>query len=340
MSLRARFTADRGGFPIDVDITAEDGEVIAILGPNGAGKSTVLDVLAGLLPPTTGTVTVDGRDVTHLPPHSRRIGLLAQEPLLFPHLTALANVAFGPRAQNRPDHERVARHWLAEVDAGHLAGRKPRALSGGQAQRVAVARALAAEPDLLLLDEPFAALDVDAAPALRGLLRRVLKDRTAVVVTHDPLDALALADRVLVLDAGRVVEQGGTRDVLSRPRTAFTARVAGLNLIAGTAHPDGLHTGDRVIAGRVDAAPGDPAVAVFRPADVAVYTERVHGSPRNVFATTVTSLEPHGDLIRVRTPDLAADLTAAAVADLALEPGTPVFLSVKATEVTVHAATG
>ncbi|MGX7825534.1 TOBE domain-containing protein [Actinokineospora sp. 24-640] len=146
---------------------------------------------------------------------------------------------------------------------------------------------------------------------------------------------------MIVLDRGAVVEQGETRTVLSRPRTAFTARVAGLNLITGTATPTGLRTEDgAAIAGRVDAPPGDPAVAVFRPADVAVYTERVHGSPRNVFPGTVAGLEPHGDVIRVRVGALAADLTPAAVADLRLEPGSGVFLSVKATEITVHPATG
>ncbi|UVS76793.1 sulfate/molybdate ABC transporter ATP-binding protein [Actinokineospora sp. UTMC 2448] len=336
--MRAEFTVTRGAFRLDVRIAADD--VVAVMGPNGSGKSTLLDVLAGLVRPDAGRVEIGDRDVTALPPHQRRVGLLAQDPLLFPHLTALANVAFGPRARGLPDPHAAARRWLAEVDAAHLADRRPRALSGGQAQRVAIARALAAEPDLLLLDEPFAALDVDAAPALRGLLRRVLRGRAAVIVTHDPLDALALADRVIVIEDGRVVEQGATRAVLSRPRTAFTARVAGLNLIPGIAQPDGLHTDGRVIAGTVDAEPGEPAVAVFRPADVSVYTEPVHGSPRNVFATTVTALEPHGDLIRVRTPELAADLTAAAVADLALEPGAAVYLSVKATEVTVHAATG
>ncbi|MGW5055522.1 sulfate/molybdate ABC transporter ATP-binding protein [Actinokineospora sp. NPDC004072] len=336
--MRADVRLARGAFQLDVSIAAEG--VVAVIGPNGSGKSTLLDVLAGLLRPDDGRVEVAGRDVTALPPHRRRVGLLAQDPLLFPHLTALANVAFGPQARGAADPLGAARRWLAEVDAAHLADRRPRTLSGGQAQRVAIARALAADPDLLLLDEPFAALDVDAAPALRGLLRRVLRDRTAVVVTHDPLDALALADRVLVMDGGRVVEQGPTRTVLSRPRTPFTARIAGLNLVPGVAAADGLHADGRVIAGKVEARPGEQAVAVFRPADVAVYTEPVHGSPRNVFATTVTSLEPHGDLIRVRTPGLAADLTAAAVADLAIEPGSAVYLSVKATEVTVHAATG
>ena len=169
-------------------------------------------------------------------PHRRRIALLAQEPLLFPHLSVLDNVAFGPRSAGagRSESRGRAREWLEEVGIGDLADRRPAQLSGGQAQRAAVARALAAEPDLLLLDEPMAALDVAVTPALRQTLRRVLAERTCVVVTHDVLDALLLADRVLVLEGGRVVEQGPTREVLTRPRSAFAARLAGLNLVVGT----------------------------------------------------------------------------------------------------------
>ena len=186
-----------------------------------------------------------------MPPHRRGVGLLAQQALLFPHLTALRNVAFGPRAHGVPRAaaEQRARELLAAVDAAELADRRPAQLSGGQQQRVALARALAPEPGLLLLDEPLAALDVDATPAMRSLLRRVIRDakQTAVLVTHSALDALVLADRVLVLTAGRVVEQGPTREVLARPRSPFTARIAGLNLVPGRRCPDGLRTADGLV---------------------------------------------------------------------------------------------
>lgn len=347
----------RGDFRLEVAFAAARGEVVAVLGPNGAGKSTLLDVLAGLLKPDTGHLTVAERVLvdksTFVPPYRRRVGLLSQDPLLFPHLTALGNIAFGPRALGQPKRaaEEKARQLLADVDAEDLADRRPRAMSGGQQQRVALARALATEPALLLLDEPFAALDVDAAPALRGLVRRVLRanpDTQVVLVTHDPLDALVLADRVLVLDRGRIVEQGPTRTVLSAPRTAFTARIAGMDLIAGVAHADGLQTADgTVVAGHrgEPVADGEPAVAVFRPASVAVHVEPPHGSPRNVFAATVAALEPHGDMIRVRAGGpgwvvgLTADLTPPAVADLELAPGDPVYLAVKAAEVDVYGVT-
>jgi molybdate transport system ATP-binding protein len=340
----------RGAFRLTVAFTAETGEVVAVLGPNGAGKSTLLDVLAGLVRPNAGRLAVAGRTLTDVPPHRRGVGLLSQDPLLFPHLTALGNVAFGPRALGRPrkQAEATARQLLDEVDAAALADRKPRAMSGGQQQRVALARALATDPALLLLDEPFAALDVDAAPALRGLVRRVLRANPStqvVLVTHDPLDALVLADRVLVLDDGRVVEQGQTRAVLSAPRTPFTARIAGMDLIAGVAVKDGLETPDGTVVAGVhgaDVVTGEPAVAVFRPASVAVHLDRPQGSPRNVFPASIAALEPHGDVIRVRAggrgwvAGLTADLTAPAVADLALTPGDEIFLAVKAAEVDVH----
>src|SRR4029079_1626297 len=177
-------------------------------------------------------------------PHARGVALLAQEPLLFPHLSALDNVAFGPRSggRQRSASRAVAQRWLAEVDAEEYADRRPAQLSGGQAQRVAIARALAADPRLLLLDEPMAALDVAGPPAARQTLWRVLKDRSAVIVTHDVLDALLLADRVVVLDGGQVVEEGPSSVVLAEPRSAFAARIAGLNLIEGTWHDGRLVT--------------------------------------------------------------------------------------------------
>ena len=349
MTLHAEVELVRGGFELAVDFDVPAGSVLAILGPNGSGKSSLLGCLSGLLRPRRATISFAGRSLHDLPPHARAVGLLSQDPLLFPHLSAVDNVAFAPRSRgaSKAQAREIAHRWLAEVDAAELTDRKRAQLSGGQAQRVAIARALAGEPDLLLLDEPMAALDVDAAPAIRGLLRRVLAaggTRSTVLVTHDPLDALALSDHVLVLASGQVVERGPTREVLAAPRTAFTARIAGLNLISGTAAGEGLRAEDgRLIAGMLapDTAVGEPAVAVFAPSAVAVYpAEDGHpGSPRNTIATVVTAVEPHGSVVRLRTAaSLTAELTPAAVADLRLEPGTPVQLSIKATTVTVHPA--
>ncbi|MCG2620756.1 ATP-binding cassette domain-containing protein [Arthrobacter sp. I2-34] len=338
-----------------VSLALAPGETVAVLGPNGAGKSTLLSVAAGLLRPDAGRAVLDGRTLFDLPagpwlaPHLRGTVLLAQEPLLFPHLSVLDNVAFAPRSAGagRRSAREAARRWLAEVDALELAGRRPAELSGGQAQRVAVARALAADPQLLLLDEPLAALDVAAAPMLRRLLKRVLAGRRAVIVTHDVLDALMLADRAVVLEDGRITEDGPVRRILERPRSRFAAGLAGLNLVSGTVAGDGLLAADgaggltgTTVTGTPDpaAATGQPGIAVFRPAEVSVFAEPVHGSPRNTFAVTVSDVEPQGSHLRVHAGGLYADITVAAAADLDVAPGMALYFSVKATAVEIYPA--
>jgi len=324
-----------------------EGETIALLGENGAGKSTVLRVIAGLLRPELGQVRLAGREVTQLPPHRREVGLLAQDPLLFPHLSAVQNVAFGPQvrgASAKQARER-AQQWLERTGVAALADRKPDQLSGGQAQRVAIARALATSPRLLLLDEPLAALDVNAAPEIRSLLREVLRDQSAIVVTHDALDALLLADRVVVLEHGQVVESGPTQEVLRQPRSAFAAQIAGLNLIPGRWQHGTVVAAALSIHGICpDQAPaeGASAVAVFSPTAVSVYDDPPHGSPRNLLPAVVSALEPMGERIRVRAHagvvPVTAEITAAALSELELHPGAGIFLSIKATEVRVHPA--
>lgn len=349
----------RPGFSLNVDLTVRPGEVLAVLGPNGSGKSTLLSVLSGSLAPGSGRVRrgsqvwCDTDSGAWTPTHRRGVGLLAQDPMLFPHLSALDNVAFGPRADGRDRSEarETARRWLSEVDCEVYAERRPDRLSGGQAQRVALARALAADPALLLLDEPLAALDIDSAPAMRSLLHRVLRgqERPTVLVTHDVLDAVVLADQLIVLDRGRVVESGPTRAVLARPSTAFTARIAGLNLVGGVMAGGALVAGEVAVSGRVveRVADGAQAAAVFAPAAVAVHRERPHGSPRNTIAVRVSGVEPRGDVVRLRATaaavpaggepsTLAADVTPAAVAELGLGLGDEVWFAVKATEVAIH----
>ncbi len=349
--------ADRG---IDLELQVPAGQVVAVLGPNGSGKTTLLSLIAGLSRPDTGRVVIDGHVLVDtdehiwVPAHRRGVVLLAQQAMLFPHLTATANVAFGPRSQgrSRAESHALAGRWLDAVDATEFADRRPAQLSGGQAQRIAVARALAAEPDVLLLDEPTAALDIAVAPALRQLLRTVLRDsaRTAILVTHDILDALALADRIIVLESGRIAEDGPTREVLARPRSSFAARIAGINLIAGITSADGLVTADGThFFGMLDplCVSGEPAVAVFNPHAVAVHLAPPTGSPRNNLAVSVAEIEPRGALVRVRSaenPDgsagLFADLTAAAITDLDIVTGQRVHFAVKATEVTIYPTAG
>jgi len=335
----------------DVSFTLGATETVAVLGPNGAGKSTLLEIIAGLIRPDLGKAVlgekklfnIDGETNHFLPPHTRGTALLAQEPLLFPHMSVLENVAFGPRAAGarRASALQTARHWLTEVEAAEFANRRPGQLSGGQGQRVAIARALAMKPELLLLDEPMAALDIHAAPMLRRLLKRVLAKHRAIIITHHVLDALMLADRVIVLEGGQITEEGPTRGVLEKPRSKFAAELAGMNLIPGAITDHGLTSagGLDIIAHPEDGAvPGQNGVAVFSPASVSVFPSAEHGSPRNSFAVTITDLEPHGDQIRVHAGGLFADITPAASADLGLTPGMSVYFVVKATATAVYPA--
>ena len=338
------FSAAVAARGFEVALSVAPGETVAILGPNGAGKSTLLGLTAGLLRADSGravlddTVLFDSVGGSFTPPHRRGVSLLAQEPLLFPHLSALENVAFGPRSAGVPRAaaRATARHWLAEVEALDLADRRPAQLSGGQAQRVAVARALASDPKLLLLDEPMAALDVSVAPALRRMLRRVLAGRTVLIVTHDILDAFTLADRVVVLDGGRIVDQGPTREVLERPRSAFTAGLAALNLLVGVRSQRGIRLADgSEISGASDLVVGASAAAAVRPSAVRVSLDEPAAANR--LRGEVLDLEPRGDLVRVRSARLAADLAPALVADLDLAPGAAVWFAFDESDVSLYA---
>ncbi|WP_157559130.1 sulfate/molybdate ABC transporter ATP-binding protein [Nocardioides sp. Soil774] len=306
---------------VEAAFTVAPGETLAVIGPNGAGKSSLLHAVAGLVD-VEGHARIGGTDLLALPVRERRVGLVFQGQLLFPHLSALDNVAFGLRSRGtaRAAADAVAREWLERFGIGDLAGRKPRELSGGQAQRVAIARALATEPDVLLLDEPFTGLDVSVQMALRIELGRHLRDFPGVVllVTHDAIDALTLADRVLVLDEGRVAQVGAPHEVAAQPRTAHVARLVGLNLVSD---------GDDLIA--------------FTPDAVTVSLAEPEGSSRLHWHGPVGTLAPHGDAVRLMVhaePDLLADVTPAAAAELELVPGREVWLSAKATAVSRYAA--
>jgi molybdate transport system ATP-binding protein len=301
---------------LEVALTARPGDVVAVIGPNGAGKTTLVHALAGLVP-ARGRARLDGVDLLRQPARDRRVGLVFQQQVLFPHLTALDNVAFGPRARgtSRADARAAAREWLVRLGIGDLAGRRPRELSGGQAQRVAIARALATRPRLLLLDEPMSGLDVGVAAELRIELTRHLAtyDGITVLVTHDALDALTLATHVLVVEDGRVAQAGAPEEVAARPHTDHVARLVGLNVIRD-----------------------ESGFRAFSPSAVTVSLARPEGSARHVWRGPVRSVAPHGDAIRLQVaahPDLIADVTPRATRELDLAPGREVWLSVKETAV-------
>jgi molybdate transport system ATP-binding protein len=349
MTLTFRAALAERGF--DVELAVAEGETVAILGPNGAGKSTLLNIIAGLVRPDSGHARLAGKTLFDLdagsklwsPPHSRGVSTLAQEADLFPHMSVLENVAFSARSKGmrRPTAHARAREWLAQVDAAQFAGRKPAEVSGGQAQRIAIARALASDPKLLLLDEPLGALDIAVAPAVRRTLLGVLADRTAIIVTHDILDALTLADRVVVLSDGHVVEAGPTRATLERPRTAFTADLAALNLLTGIRTPAGMttDTGVEIVSDSVLEAPlGSRVAATVRPTNVRVSAIGTARPGPNHLSGTVVDLEPRGDIIRVRSESISADLTPAAVADAQLTTGTAVTFTFTPDAVTIYPA--
>ncbi|AJF63899.1 ABC transporter permease [Streptomyces vietnamensis] len=326
-------------------LDAEPGTTIAVVGPNGAGKTTLLRALLGLTPRAHASLRLGDTDVTELPPHRRQVAWVPQDGALFPHLSALANTAYGLRARGVPRAEarREARAWLDRLAVGHLAHRRPAELSGGQAQRVALARALAARPRLLLLDEPLAALDQTTRAHVRHTLRRHLAGFGGVclIVTHDPVEAVSLADRVLVLEDGRTLQDASPAEVSRHPRSPWVARMLGRNAWPGTASAEGLALdgGGTLITAEQPPA-GTPALAIIAPEAVAVHRERPGGSPRNVWPGTVREITASGSRLRVlvtsdSAPSLVAEITPQAAAELGLADGVPVWTGVKATEVTV-----
>lgn len=344
--LEATLGVRRESFTLDLSLDIPSGSTVVLLGPNGAGKSTAVAALAGLLPLDSGRIELDGRTLDDpaarrfVPPELRRVGVMFQDDLLFPHLTVSENVGFGVRERGKKSS--VVAEWLARVQLDGLGGRYPRELSGGQAQRVALARTLAAEPGLLLLDEPLSSLDVET----RAETRRVLAAHLArfagprLVITHDPAEAFLFADRLDIIEGGRLTHSGTVDDIRLRPKTPYAAEVAGTNLVRGVAadgHVDVaghmLQIADRSLRGAV--------VVSIRPTSVAVHSERPMGSPRNVWQTRVDSVESIGDRARLRTGaplPLSVEITIESARTLVVSRGATVWMSVKATDIEVESA--
>jgi molybdate transport system ATP-binding protein len=340
VSLDADIKIERDGFTLDLQITVAAGETVAVLGPNGAGKTTLLRALAGLIP-IGGRVELDGEVLDdsssgrHVPTERRRVGLVFQDHVLFPHMTVLQNVAFGVP-------KRIAREWLDRAGLGDKANSLPRQLSGGQAQRVALLRTLATEPRMLLLDEPLSALDVTVRAEVRRELSRQLRgfQGVRILVTHDPLEAMALADRLVVLEQGKVVQSGSPTEVTARPRSRFVADLAGVNLLRGQGKGDHVELDGGATLAAPEAGQGE-VFAVIHPRAVALYLAKPEGTPRNVWPARAEDLDLHGERVRVRLSGavpLVAEVTPSAVRELQLASGAEVWVAVKATEIAVYAA--
>ncbi len=338
-----------GALDLDVSIRIDPGQTVALLGPNGAGKSTTVAAISGsdFDGETAGTsIVLGGRcfedATTFVPPDARRLGVVFQDALLFEHLSVLDNVAFSARSHgaSRRSSQAAARPWLERLDLSEFADRHPADLSGGQAQRVAIARALASKPDMLLLDEPLSALDVSTRSEIRRMLREHLDafDGPRLLVTHDPAEAFLLADRLDVIENGRIVQSGSPDAIRRSPSTPYIAALAGTNLFGGDAdagtvrlrdHDHTLTIADTSLVGAV--------LVTIHPTAISLHPEHPSGSQRNVWPTMVELVEPLGDTVRVTLGapmPIAVDVTPGAVASLGLTPGTEVvWAAVKATEI-------
>jgi molybdate transport system ATP-binding protein len=359
-------------FHLELGFSAEVGETTVLLGESGAGKSTVLRLLAGLLHPERGHISLEG--VTYfdstqhiaIPPQERPFGYVFQDYALFPHLSVFENVAFGLRAQHLPRQiirrrvgEALERVRLTEMDQ-----RRSTQLSGGQQQRVAIARALALQPQLLLLDEPLAALDIQTRREVRQELRHILASTgiTTLLVTHQYLEALLFGHSILILDSGRVIQQGSQRDLLIYPRSSYIAELVGMNFFRGRVvrcEADAictiqLHNGsqpaeimaaleEHIAAGKLPGV-GDEAYVVVDPRSITLYQTLPDSSARNIFCGEILQVlrlgtpTSHDGRVRVSimldlsAPPLTAEITEASAARMELSEGKTIYAAFKATE--------
>ncbi len=350
MSLVADIRVTAGALNVDCALRAEPGQLLVLAGPNGAGKTTILRTIAGLLPLASGRLELDGvplDDPSHnifLPAEKRPAGIVFQEGLLFPHMTAGENIAFALRCagHSRASSKQQAAEWLTRIGLGGAGTLRPHQLSGGQARRVALARSLAARPRVLLLDEPLTALDVAARTEMRRELRRQLDDHEGIriLVTHDPREALGMADHIAVVEHGTITQFGTPQEIQARPRTPYIAEFLGLNLLRGQALAGTVRTATATLHVADTVTTGD-VTALISPGAIALHRLRPSGSPRNVFEAVVAEILHEGGRARVhlqgRLP-LIAEITAAAAADLSLHPADRVWASVKATEIGIEPA--
>lgn len=346
MSIQAEIHAATGGFAIRAQLDASTGSCTAIVGPNGAGKTTLIHALAGLIPLQKGRIVLAGQVVddpiqgVQVPPNRRPIALHSQHNLLFPHLSVVDNVAFGPRCSGLATRQarQRAEEWLHKLRLADLAYLRPAQLSGGQEQRVGLARAAACQPDVLLLDESLASLDAETRTDVRHLLADM--SATRVLITHDPVEARVLADQLLVMEGGEIVQAGTPEEVAADPRTPWTAGLLDINLLTGTASGTEVALGGGLALTTATPMNG-PVLVTFSPAAVTLSAAEPHTSARNTWQAEVARIQPESDRVRVLlgTPvPCQAWVTAQAVGELDLKIGSRCWAALKATELTVRKA--
>ena len=348
MTLSADVILRQGDFALDVSLEVPEGSTTVIVGPNGAGKSTLVRALAGLVALDAGSIRLDTvvwddpEAKIFVEPEHRSVGMVAQSHALIPHLNAVANVAFGLRARGVDRGTALSRslELLDQCGVLECAQLRPHQLSGGQSQRVALARALAIEPSVVLLDEPLSAVDVAARSALRRLLAAP-HPAPRIIVSHDPVDALTLADQLLVVESGRVAQHGAPDELINSPRSEYVAEILGLNPLRGALRGTQLDIGGNVLTVGAHRCADGPVIAVIRPRSISLHRERPEGSPRNVWEARIDGIDRATDRVRVRLGaplPLAVEVTPAGLDALDVRAGDTVWASVKASEISVNEA--
>jgi molybdate transport system ATP-binding protein len=342
-------------FPLELGFEVKPAETLVIIGPSGCGKTTTLNLIAGLLEPDEGRIALgqqvlwDSASGTNVPAEKRNVGYVFQDFALFPHMTLAENVAYGLRARRRPKAEVLSRvnEVLALLGIEHLRQRRPGALSGGERQRAALARAVACDAEILLLDEPLGSLDAQTRNRVRGELQRMLRvvGRIVIMVTHDYIDALTFGDHICVVDQGRVLQTGERDQLLRHPKSRFVAELTGVNFFEGTissASGDGstqIWVGNTCLYAVCDREElGDVMVAFF-PSDVALSREPPSTSARNVFRSQIREIIHMGDKVRLALNGalpMCAEITADSLEKLGTVEGDTVYASLKATAVKTY----
>ena len=341
-------SVDLGQFHLrGINLAVEKGEYVCIIGPTGAGKTVLIETIAGFHKPSKGKIILEGEDITWKPPEKRGISVVYQDYMLFPHMTVYENIAYGAKKKIRDKktlEEEIER--IAEImRIKHLLHRKPETLSGGEQQRVAIARAIISKPKLLLMDEPFSALDTRTTEKLRAFVKRVAEeyDLTVIHVTHDIIDVWSLADKVAIMNDGRIIQYGEVEEVFSKPANNFVADFIDINILEGeiTGFSDNvmlIRAGGILLGAKTGKINGQHVRVFIRPEDIYISSTRIDGGP-GCFEAIVKKIIENGPYIHVYLSRddivLKAVLTRGYARGLGISPGKPVYVLIRPENVRV-----